>query len=727
MRNVKKHLLRWLPVVLLAGCAPFAPPATATPAPTATSQPTATPVPPTQTPLPTPTSTATPTPTPRPTATPRPTRTPAPSATPAPAGFHENKAGFSLVIPDGWTILDEEGPQIALQNEAKRLLIAVTGMPASSTLDLDAVLKELATSFQKQGTLIPGARGEMTLAGGAKARTVDTILRTTSGDGTIRLIVGQLPGLDLVALVIGTSQTIGANAAEISRVMGTVRAVNKSYGLDRKEILSLAYSSPERQDLDPAVAKGSAAGLAGLLFSGLVRLAPDLNIVPDLAEAWEIGPDGRTYTFTLRADIAFADGAPITAADVKYSWERAADPTVKSDTARTYLGDIVGISDTLAGKARATEGLRAVDARTLVVILDAPKPYFLAKITYPTAFVVDRRDVARGADWMFKPNASGPYAIRELLKDEALILERNDAYFKPALIANILFDLRPRGSLLSLYREGAIDFVGLGADDAARLSKPEEPLSKELVSGTNLCTSMIRLDASQPPLDDPNVRMALAQSIDFDKLAVTLKFKDKNRATTILPPQMPGFVDKPEAFPFALAKAKESLAASKYAGKMPKLIIAQSGTGNELQPFTSALIDQWRTNLGLQFEVKTIDPRDFSRALRETPAHIKGYGWCADYPDPENFLDVLFHTGSEFNITNFSDPEVDAQLEQARTETDPAKRIALYQKVEDSVLQNAHIILTNRSRSDVLVKPWIKGYVLSPIGVRLYDQLRIER
>ena len=129
--------------------------------------------------------------------------------------------------------------------------------------------------------------------------------------------------------------------------------------------------------------------------------------------------------------------------------------------------------------------------------------------------------------------------------------------------------------------------------------------------------------------------------------------------------------------------------------------------------------------MSYSFRLSILDA--LTRALRETPAHIKGYGWCADYPDPENFLDVLFHTGSEFNITNFSDPEVDAQLEQARTETDPAKRIALYQKVEDSVLQNAHIILTNRSRSDVLVKPWIKGYVLSPIGVRLYDQLRIER
>lgn len=183
MRNVKRMLLHGLPVVLLAACAPFAPPSTATPAPTATSQPTATPVPPTETPLPTPTSTATPTPTPRPTATPRPTRTPAPSATPAPAGFHENKAGFSLVIPDGWTILDEEGPQIVLQNEAKRLMIAVTGMPASSSLDLDAVLKELATGFQKQGTLIPGARGEMTLAGGAKARTVDSICARRAATG----------------------------------------------------------------------------------------------------------------------------------------------------------------------------------------------------------------------------------------------------------------------------------------------------------------------------------------------------------------------------------------------------------------------------------------------------------------------------------------------------------------------------------------------------------------
>ena len=144
------------------------------------------------------------------------------------------------------------------------------------------------------------------------------------------------------------------------------------------------------------------------MFSGLVTIDPDLNIVPDIAERWDISNDERTFTFYLRQDVKFHDGKDVTAHDFKYSMERALDPRTESTVADLYLNDIVGASAKLRGAADNVTGIRVLDDYTLEITIDAPKPYFLAKLTYPTAFVVDQENVESGADWTSRPNATGP-------------------------------------------------------------------------------------------------------------------------------------------------------------------------------------------------------------------------------------------------------------------------------------------------------------------------------
>jgi oligopeptide transport system substrate-binding protein len=114
--------------------------------------------------------------------------------------------------------------------------------------------------------------------------------------------------------------------------------------------------------------------------------------------------------------------------------------------------------------------------------------------------------------------------------------------------------------------------------------------------------------------------------------------------------------------------------------------------------------------------VQLLDPQDYSRVARETEAHLTSYGWCADYPDPENFLDVLFHSESEFNVAGYSNPEIDALLEEARTELDPARRLALYQEIETALLADTAAIPFRHSVIDVLVSERVNGFVLSPMG-----------
>ncbi|MBA7691540.1 Periplasmic oligopeptide-binding protein [subsurface metagenome] len=134
------------------------------------------------------------------------------------------------------------------------------------------------------------------------------------------------------------------------------------------------------------------------MFGGLVRLDDSLKPAPDIADSWQVSDDGRSYTFYLRRDVKFHNGQPVKAGDFKYSWERAADPATGSQTAATYLGDIVGVSEVIAGRASEISGVRVIDDYTLQVTIDTPKAYFLSKLTYTTAFVVDRANVASGGE-----------------------------------------------------------------------------------------------------------------------------------------------------------------------------------------------------------------------------------------------------------------------------------------------------------------------------------------
>ncbi len=166
--------------------------------------------------------------------------------------------------------------------------------------------------------------------------------------------------------------------------------------------------------LDPAIS-GEATSHEYIMqiFSGMVYLDDDMMPAPDIAQRWQVSEDGRTYTFYLRQDVKFHNGRSVRAEDFKYSWERAADPATGSMTAPTYLGDIVGVKDVLAGKTKDIGGVKVIDDYTLQVTIDAPKSYFLAKLTYPTAFVVDSANVKSGEKWWRQPNGTGPFKLRQ--------------------------------------------------------------------------------------------------------------------------------------------------------------------------------------------------------------------------------------------------------------------------------------------------------------------------
>ncbi len=725
MKAHTHSLARLVALILLAailtGCAgqPAASPTSAVPTASA-NDPSMTPdAPATSTPLPS----ATPTSTPKPTAT----STPAPSATP-PGYYRHNDLGFSLTYPANWTIAEEDQQHLSIMDRTSGM-----AMIANTVVETKAEsAEELKTSFlsQMDASYTPTLKESKEITIGENLPASSLVISTKIQGQELNwwIVYAFSNNRGYFFTFLARPDVMAARRETLTRILDSVEVFAPAlYGLDRAETLVQLGGDPQREELDPAVTETSAADYAGLLFAGLVRLTPDLKIEPELAEEINVSEDGTVYTFKLREGIQYASGQPIKAEDFKKSWERAADPATRSPVAKTYLGDILGFKDRLDGKAKEISGVKVVDERTLEVTLDGPKPYFLAKLTYPTSFVVQPHDPTSGnSDWMFKPDASGPYIVREYKKNDHIVFERNPNYYNPPQIKYLAFQFVPGGAPMSLFEAGLIDVTGVYAEDAARVHDSKDPLNRLLLTAPSLCTSMLLIDSTKPPLDDPNLRKALALAVNKAGLNEQLSNNRSLIAQTILPPAMPGFQQGLTSAAYDEKAAKEALAASGYAGKPVKITLSAAGTAKSNRKEVAVLADTWKKVLGIEVGVDLVDPDKHVEILRKQHGNVVIFGWCADYPDPENFLDVIFHTGSDFNLANYNNTQIDALLEQARTELDPGKRVQLYQQVEKMLLDQNLVIPTSHGVMELLVSARVKGYVLSPLHARILPELRLE-
>lgn len=523
----------------------------------------------------------------------------------------------------------------------------------------------------------------------------------------------------------GVTTTTGNTTATTTTAAGTTSVSQPAGG---QGTLNLADTGPIT--LDPATAaESSSAQYIVQIFSGLVRLDENMKVVADIAQTWDKSADGKTYTFHLRQDVKFHNGKQVTAADVKYSWERALNPATQSLTAGTYLNDIVGAADILSGKASQLSGVKVVDNYTLQVTIDAPKAYFLDKMAYPTAFVVDRENVASGGEWWRKPNGTGPFRLKQWQVDQLVVLERNPLYYgDKALLSEVDYQLYS-GNPIQLYQEGKIDVSFVGAAYMGLVTDPSNSISKELQTYPELSISYIGFNTTVPPFDDAKVRQAFSYAVDKERLATLTVQNTVVSAYGILPPGMPGYDANLQGLRFDANKAKQLIAASKYGdvSKLPPIVLTTAGWGNDISSIIGGVIEDWRRNLGVQVTVRQLEPENFLYALSQEKDNLFDNGWIADYPDPQDFLDVLFRTGSQNNTGEYTNLQLDTLLDKAAVEQDPAARLQLYQQAEQMIVQDAAMLPLFFGRSYVLVKPYVKNYVLSPLGYPLLSKINIQK
>jgi oligopeptide transport system substrate-binding protein len=495
-------------------------------------------------------------------------------------------------------------------------------------------------------------------------------------------------------------------------------------GLLSSDGLTIYGSAPST--LDPAhCMDATSAGYVVEIFSGLVTLDNELNVVADIAESYDISPDGMTYTFYIREGVAFHSGKEVTASDFKYSIERAAGPKTRSEVAEAYLGDIVGFREKLRGEAYEVGGVHVVDEKTIEITIDAPKAYFLAKLTHPSAYVVDRENVESGGDWWKHPNGTGPFKLGEWRQGQQIVLERNDQFYGPiARLDRVTFLLR--GDPMMMYENGDIDITQVGTANIDRVLDPSNPLNGDLVIGPELSVSYVGFNTAMPPFDDYEVRQAFCHAIDKDNIIQVLQKNTVSPASGILPPGMPGYNEELEGLSYNVTRAQQLIAESSYRDGLPPIVLSVQSFGADVSSIDTAIAWMWQENLGVEVVIEGVEWDTLLDDLRAGELQVFEIGWVADYPDAENFLDLLFHSESGENYTTYINPDVDELLEMARVEGDIDSRLALYQEIEQTIVTEAPWLPLWFGQNYYLVKPEVKGFLPSPMIIPMFKGVWID-
>jgi peptide/nickel transport system substrate-binding protein/oligopeptide transport system substrate-binding protein len=531
-----------------------------------------------------------------------------------------------------------------------------------------------------------------------------------------------LPGPALAAASQGSDEAI---------VIEAEARVRESNPTGRQE-LRLTGGILDPAPLDPAFARDvNSAFLTRQVFRGLTRFDEDLQPAPELADRIEISPDGLTYTFRLAEEARFADGSTITADDVVKSLTRALDPrTAAAEGAAlagpSYLSDIAGAAELIRGETEELSGARALDERTIEINLVAPRATFLMKMASSPAAIVDPDDVARGGEWWRDPNASGPFVVESWVPDEVLRLGPNPAYIGgPPDLQIVSFRLGPSSqNAFNLYEANEIDVTYVPLHAIERVSDEASPLRAELDVSPILATEYIAFRTDVAPMDDPEIRRAVQLAFPRWKVAEILLTGTPETAHGLIPPgtlgrEWPDVAPEPD-----LEAARAAITASSYgsAENVPPIRIYAAGAVG-----AGPLRDVLERDLGLTVEVFSVHWPQFNHGLTQKRFPAYELQWVADYPDPETFLWSLFYSASPDNYSDYANPKFDALLEQAAETLDVEERAALYAEAEAVLAgDNAMMPITHDVRY-TLMKPWVHGLEITPLGMLYLEPVWIER
>jgi oligopeptide transport system substrate-binding protein len=477
-----------------------------------------------------------------------------------------------------------------------------------------------------------------------------------------------------------------------------------------------------------------------LNYQALMTFDTNMKPIPGAAEKVDVSPDGKTYTFTLRDGLRYSNGDPLTAANFEYAWKRLADPELAGDYQFIACDIIKGYSEyaatTCQGKTltetleldlatlRDEVGVTAIDDKTLQIELVNPAPYFLSIAALWVGVPTREEDAANG-DLLSQgvPEnfiGNGPFKLVEHEYDVKVVFEANENYVGPLTtqLKRIEMSVIKESQVaFQAYKNGELEYIGLAPEDRAA-AESDPVLSQELRDTTGSCTFYLGFNNNKPPFDNQQVRAAFAQAIDREAWVRDVFQGLGSPTQTFIPPGFPGY-EATDQYAFNPEAAKAALAKAGFPNGegLPEIKLTFSSSARNKVRF-EWFAGQFQKNLGINVTLDPVDPTAYT-ALVKDPATLPQMfylGWCADFPDPQNWLTAVFKTGgSAAARVGFSNEEFDALVTQADAETDPARRAELYSQAQKLLIEIAPVAFLSNDGGKLLVKPYVKLGKETPI------------
>ncbi|ESZ27293.1 ABC transporter substrate-binding protein [Mesorhizobium sp. L2C084A000] len=437
------------------------------------------------------------------------------------------------------------------------------------------------------------------------------------------------------------------------------------------------------------------------LFDGLMDYEPGTtNLKPDLAESYEIAPDGKTFTFKLRHGVKFHNGREMTADDVKYSLDRVTNPKTQSPGAG-FFGSIKGYDDVAAGKAESLSGVTVVDPYTVKFELTRPDATFLHVMAINFAHVVPKEEVEKyGADFGKHPVGTGAFKLAEWTLGQRIVFERNADYWHKGLphLDKITFEIgqEPIVALLRLQK-GEIDVPGDGIPPAKFQEVMADPEQKaRVVEGGQLHTGYVTMNTTMAPFDNVKVRQAVNMAINKARVIQIINGRAVP-ANQPLPPSMPGYDKEYKGYPYDVAKAKALLAEAGHPDGFETQLFAMNTDPN---PRIAQAIQQDLAAIGIKASIQSLAQANVIAAGGDKAGAPMiwsgGMAWIADFPDPSNFYGPILGCAGAvpggWNWSWYCNKDLDAKAAEADSVVDPAKageRDKMWSAIYDKVMEDA--------------------------------------
>jgi oligopeptide transport system substrate-binding protein len=514
----------------------------------------------------------------------------------------------------------------------------------------------------------------------------------------------------------------------------------------------------DAETIDPSIATTvQDISIIDETFIGLTYLEETrAELQNGIITGYEVSEDGLTYTFNLIPELPWVrynadsgaveqvvdeEGNPryVTAADVVYGWTRTLDPATAGDYAYVLAPYVVGGVEFNSGEGSAEDlGITAIDDYTLEIqatepVAFAPNIYGLWMARPQPQWAIEEF----GDSWIEPGNyhSYGPFALKEWAHDESITLIKNPFWpgtenIPQPKLDEVVFRFLDDTAQFAEYQAGTMDAVNTPQTELDRI-KADPVFSTEYFTGTEFCTYYYGFNVEKPPFDNVHIRRAFSYAIDRQSIV------DNVLKAGQIPAQWfsrPGLVaaPTPESHPdlgiaFNADMAVEELNAGledlglASASELPAITLAFGNTEAHTQ-IAQAIQQMWATTLGVEVQLSAMDTTTYFTVIGEDAPQVYRAGWCADYPDANNFLYDVFRSDSANNDTNWGNPDFDALIDEARLLTDTAARLELYAQAEDIMIaQDAAVAPIYFYVTRQLTKPYVER-TYSIIGQERYEK-----